>query len=212
MNLSGDAASQAIEEIKDISLATAMSEDEGINNLEKTEALNPENENEYVSIENFDPNLISQSSVHYEQKGASIRDLRLVNAQGSQVNTLQMGKKYTYQYHVDFYEDAQNVAFGMVIKTVNGVDISGMTTTLKKQPPIKHVSKNQTAKLSYQFICNFMPGTYFINAGVVQEIDHERQFMHRILDGLIFQVNSETELEPVGLVNLQTKPPIIKFL
>lgn len=207
MNLSGDAASLALSEIKNISLETAMSEDANIKDISKSVSQIEDDS----SLEAYDPNLVSQSRIDYEQKGASIRDLCLVNAQGKQVNTLQMGYKYTYQYHVDFSEDCQNVAFGMLIKTVNGVVLSGDTTTFKKQPPLKHVNKNQTAKLSFEFTCNLMPGTYFFNAGVVQEIDHERQFMHRILDGLIFQVTSETELEPVGLVSLQTRAPIVEL-
>lgn len=44
-----------------------------------------------------------------------------------------------------------------------------------------------------------------MNAGVVHEVDHEVDFMHRILDGAIFQVAYETGLEAVDLVDLQTR-------
>lgn len=213
MNLSGDAASLALSEIKSISLATAMSEDD--NNTDQ-ETQDNKQENKEVelasSLERFDPNLISQSRLDYEKKGATIRDLCILNAQGDKANTLEMGRNYTYQYHVDFNMDAQNVAFGMLIKTVNGVELCGAKITYKKQNSLKHVLKNKTARLSFEFTCNLMPGTYFINAGVEQEVDHERQFMHRILDGLIFQVTSEEEVETVGLVNLQTQPPKVELL
>ena len=208
MNLSGDAASQALSEIKGISLATAMAEDENINAQKKQEgdSERTHHDEQVASLETFDPNLVSQSRVDYEQKGALIRDLCIANAVGEKVNTLQMGRTYTYKYSVDFRVNAINVAFGMLIKTVNGVELSGATTTFKDEPPLKKVQKNQTAKLSFKFKCDLMPGTYFVNAGVVQEINHERQFMHRILDGLIFQVSSEEDVETVGLVDLQAQP------
>ena len=46
----------------------------------------------------------------------------------------------------------------------------------------------------------------------MHEIDHERNFMHRVLDGLIFQVTSEIELEAVGLVDLHTQSPRVDFV
>jgi len=211
MNLSGDGAQLARSEIKAIKHETAMAEDIETPEDEHIEgSINQTSPN--VSLEFFDPNLVSQSRVDYEQKGARIRDLCILNAHGENVNTLQMGRKYTYQYHVDFSLDAKNVAFGMLIKTVNGVELSGATTTFKKDLPLRHVRKNETARLSFEFMCNLMPGTYFVNAGIVHEIDHERHFMHRILDGLIFQVACETELEAVGLVDLHTRSPSVEFV
>ena len=211
MNLSGDSAELARSEIKQISVVTAMSEEIGEQKNDETKNSINQVEPE-TSLEFFDPNLVSQSLVSYEQKGAYIRDLCILNSRGNKVNTLLMGRKYTYQYHVDFTADAENVAFGMLIKTVNGVELSGVTTTFKKDLPLKHVRKNETVRLSFEFNCNLMPGTYFVNAGVVHEIDHERNFMHRVLDGLIFQVTSEIELEAVGLVDLHTQSPRVDFV
>jgi len=138
--------------------------------------------------------------------------LVILNSKGDQVNTLQIGHKYTYQYHVDFTMQAKNVAFGMLIKTVNGIELSGARTLDNETLLIKQVKENDTARVSYEFSCNLLPGTYFINAGVVHEVDHEVHFMHRILDGALFQVAYETNLEAVGLVDLQTRSPIVELL
>lgn len=211
MNLSGDGAKLARSEIKKITLTTAMSEEiDYQKNNETKDATNQVDAES--SLEFFDPNLVSQSLVEYERKGAYIHNLRILNSRGDKVNTLLMGRKYTYQYNVNFEVEAKNVAFGMLIKTVNGVVLSGATTTFNKELPLKHVHGDERAHLTFEFVCHLMPGTYFVNAGVVHEIDHQRHFMHRILDGLIFQVAAEIEIEPVGLVDLRTQAPNIQFL
>lgn len=211
MNLSGSDAELARSEIKQISLATAMSAD--IQSQERNNIVDADNKiYQESSLEAFDPNLVSQSRVDYEQKGACIDDLRIMNLQGEVVNTLQIGHKYHYNYKVDFTMEAKNIGFGMLIKTVNGVELSGATTALKDHLLLKHVKKGQTAHVSFEFVCKLLPGTYFMNAGVVHEIDHEVHFMHRILDGSIFQVAYEADLEAVGLVDLQTRPAKIKLI
>jgi len=210
MNLSGDEAQKARSEIKAIKTSTAMSDEKSVTESERIHVEEKPNEQDF-SLESFDPNLISQSRVDYEQKGALIRDLIILNSKGNQVNTLQIGNIYTYQYHVDFKMQANNVAFGMLIKTVNGIELSGARTLDNEALLIKQVNKNDTAHVSFEFSCNLLPGTYFINAGVVHEVDHEVLFMHRILDGAIFQVAYEKGLEAVGLVNLQTGTPIVSL-
>lgn len=211
MNLSGAEAQSARSEIKAIETSIAMSDEPSVTDDESTDSEEQENEEDY-SLEAFDPNLVSQSRVDYEQQGALIRDLVILNSKGDQVNTLQIGNKYTYQYDVDFKMQAKNVAFGMLIKTVNGVELSGARTTENEALWVKHVKENDTARVSYEFSCDLLPGTYFINAGVVHTVNHELHFMHRILDGVIFQVAFETGLEAAGLVNLQTRSPKIDFL
>lgn len=205
MNLSGDNAKLAREEIKTIDPALALQEADEAPQSSKSET--KKLQDAHVSLEAYDPNLVSQSRVEYETRGAKIKDLKIINSRHQQVNTLEMGREYTYTYKVHFSEDLEKVGFGMLIKTVNGVELSGGTTTRDKTLHLAKVKAGQIVEVSFKFICNLSPGTYFVNAGTSAEVDYERTFMHRILDGLIFHVAHETNMTSTGLVNLLVGPP-----
>ncbi len=207
MNLTGDNAKMARESIKSIDPKLVLENDELAETKEglDTDAKVP-------MLEAYDPNLKSQSRVEYDSLGAKIRDLKILNSRRQQVNTLEMGREYTYTYMVDFTQTVEKVGFGMLIKTVNGVEISGGTTARDETLQLAQIKDGQTIEVSFKFMCNLAPGTYFVNAGCSVEIAYERTFIHRILDGIMFQVAHEENLRATGLVNLQTEPPQTSFV
>jgi len=142
----------------------------------------------------FDPNLKSESMVEYESKGARVRDLRILAPSGRQVNVLKMGLRYTYEYIVDFHEDAEQVVFGMLIKAINGADLAGASTNRHKELKIDIVKAGETMKVTFEFECRLMPNTYFGNAGTIGIIDGKEGYLHRILDFISFRVMPGSEL------------------
>lgn len=214
MNLTDENAAAAREEIKALQNEVDPSpDDDEDTSQEDSVATNTAEEREAeTSLESFDPNLISQSTVIYESKGATIRDLKIINSRRKPVNTLEMGREYTYRYTVDFAQNATRVGFGMLIKTVNGVQLSGGTTSLDENLQIKQVKAGQTIEVSFKFICNLAPGTYFSNAGCMADIDGEQNYLHRILDGLTFHVAFEKNVTATGLVNLLSETPQTSFV
>lgn len=162
-----------------------------------------------VSLEGFDKELVPQSRVEYESHGAAIRDPRLLNAQGAQVNILEMDRRYTYEYFVDFSMEAHDVGFGMLVNTTSGFGIAGATTAHSRVLRTRHIKAGSTLRIRFEFSCRFLPGTYFLNAGVLGTTDGQSRYLHRILDALIFRVAPVEELVATTLVDLDFRPEVV---
>ena len=161
-----------------------------------------------ASLEGYDPSLTPKSRVDYESHGATIRDLCLRNARGERVNILEMGRRYTYEYFVDFSADATEVGFGMLIKTTSGFGIGGATTAYSRSLKKSRVGTGSTVQVRFEFDCRLLPGTYFLNAGVSGAGDGNVRFLHRVLDGLAFRVAPAPELIATELVDFDIRPTI----
>jgi lipopolysaccharide transport system ATP-binding protein len=140
------------------------------------------------SLEQFDAQLVSQGRVVYESRGAQIRDARLLNSKKELVNTLQTGRRYIYEYHVDFTRDCVNVAFGMGILTISGFSLGGSNTIFTKERQIREVTAGQVFLVRFEFQCDLLPGSYVINSGVLGTTNDETHYLHRVIDALIFRV------------------------
>lgn len=206
MNLSGEDAKSVRAEIKALGIANDVQADSDNVSVPNTE---DEKIEEVVSLESYNPSLVPQSTVNYETQGATIGEPRILNAKGEQVNILQMGKAYRYVYPVSFDVAAQKVGFGMLIKTLGGLEIAGGTTSRTQHLLTDTVFPGNHMEVSFPFICNFVPGTYFCNSGVSGEINGDRQFLHRILDAVMFQVAIEAEIFATGVVDVLTGPPTV---
>jgi lipopolysaccharide transport system ATP-binding protein len=161
----------------------------------------------------FTPDFTSQSRVEYDEEGARIENMRIVDEQGRQVNQLHMGRNYTLHYDVSFSRPATDVGFGMLIKSVGGTEIAGGTTSRSAARRLDAVSPGQRAHAAFPFECRFVSGTYFVNAGVTREDPIEGMvFMHRVLDGLIFRVPPRADdVFATGMVDVLSAPPRINM-
>ncbi|MET3597481.1 lipopolysaccharide transport system ATP-binding protein [Mesorhizobium shonense] len=149
-----------------------------------------------------DPSLTSQSRVEYESQGAEISRLRIIASDGREVNVLEHGQKYTYQYDVLFVEDVYNFGFGMLINTTSGLGIAGMGKGTSGSPAIKKVNRGSVVEVSIDFVANLLPGIYFLNAGITGDTSGGGGFVHRIIDGVAFRIAPVADLEATGLVDL----------
>ena len=157
--------------------------------------------------ERFDPALQSQSMVEYESRGARILDPHLVNERGERVNVLAPGRPYRYRYRVEFDADARHVHFGMMIKSVTGVELFGMTTHPVGEG-VEFVAAGDAVAVEFRFDSSLLPGTYFMNAGVNGHAgDVEGTFLHRMLDVLAFRVElNATNRMKAGFYDLAREP------
>lgn len=156
--------------------------------------------------EHFDPKLVSESRVDYESHGARIRDLRLLNAEGRYVNVLEMGRRYTYEYFVDFEVDATKVGYGMMVNTVSGLSIGGIGTGNSDEHRLAAVENGSTIHVRLNFDARLLPGTYFLNAGVTGTTAVTAGFLHRIVDAVAFRIAPAGGLAATGLVDLAIAP------
>jgi len=150
----------------------------------------------------FDPSLMPESTVRYEPQGAHIDSPKIFAESGNVVNCLRKGKTYRYTYNVRFESTATNVRFGMLIKTMTGIELGGVASAPSPSEAIPLVASGSSVNVEFQFRCALNPGTYFLNSGVVTSHNGEAEtFLHRILDIHMFKVLPLNKNTSVGTVD-----------
>ena len=149
----------------------------------------------------LNPQLESKSKVEYRNYDVDIVDVHVEDLNGEKVNVLVMHRPYFYIYEVVFNLDAENVGFGMRIKSEKGLHISGAATHLIDRC-VKEARRGDRFLVKWRFDCNLLPGTYFTNAGVVRMQDGKSEFLNRIVDAVAFQVQPVPKLMNDGLTCL----------
>ncbi|MBC2655638.1 ABC transporter ATP-binding protein [Pseudomonas sp. MSSRFD41] len=149
----------------------------------------------------FDPHLQPKSTINYEERGALISRPQLFNLSGNKVNCLQNGEFYFFKYNVQFTSDATNVLFGMLIKTISGVELGGAVSASSLRKALPYASTGSNYQVEFRFQCNLNPGLYFVNAGVYGIRNGEEVYLHRILDACMFRVQPRVDCLISGLVD-----------
>lgn len=159
----------------------------------------------------YDRDLVSQSTVVLEERGASIRDVRITTLHGDPVNVLRLGRRYVFEYQVDFSVDTRDVGFGMFVRTVSGLHISGAQTRHDKTMVVTQVRAGSTSRVRYEFTCVLRPGTYFLGAGVVGSASSPGMLMARVIDAVAARVASEAILISTDYIDMSPVPQIETF-
>lgn len=149
----------------------------------------------------FDATLLPKSSIAYESKGVIIKNIRITNNIGREVNVLNQGREYTYSYEVEFLKKMENVQFGMLIKTINGIELGGgafpsFTKYIDNIAPGKK-------QVSWKFKASMNEGVYFTNAGLIAYSGNDLDYSHRLIDAYGFRVmrNNNMSTAYVDFVN-----------
>jgi homopolymeric O-antigen transport system ATP-binding protein len=135
----------------------------------------------------FDPALVPASTVHYETRGADIFAAQLLTPDQQRVNMLIPKQRYVWQYRVRFDRDCEQVRCGMLIKTVSGLELGGVSVALPRLG-ISHVSAGTLLTVEFAFQANLAAGTYFLNAGVLGFVDGTEVFLDRKVDLGVFKI------------------------
>ena len=158
--------------------------------------------------ETYDPNLNPQSTISYASCGALIETPHITTIEERRVNYLIRRQEYIYTYSVKFLEESYGVRFGMVIKTIEGLELGGAASHTKDNP-IEYIGKGKEFQVKFRFRCLLQPGTYFLNAGVLGMLDNSEGFLHRLVDAAMFKVHpEETDTSRSGFVDFYIKPQI----
>lgn len=154
----------------------------------------------------FDPNLKPSSTIEYESHGAHIETAMVLTIAGEQVNNLIRGKSYRYACTVRFTKNVSNVRFGMLIKTLSGVELGGAISASSQQSSINSITADSTYRVEFQFRCALNAGTYFMNAGVIGEINGSETYLHRLIDIAMFRVLPDTNNLATGIIDFDCYP------
>ena len=136
----------------------------------------------------------------YESNGARILTPRILDMEGQSVSNLIMGRDYCYSYDVAFDRDAENVRFGMMIKTQSGLEVGG-TVSNSVDNGLSPIKKGSVLRLEFIFKCQLTPNVYFFNAGVQSMQNSTNVFLHRVVDAVMFRVMPVKGLLATGLVD-----------
>ncbi len=158
--------------------------------------------------ESFDPYLKPSSTIEYEAHGAYIKAPAILTLAGEQVNNLVRGKIYRYTYTVRFTTSASNVRFGMLIKTTNGVELGGAVSASSGIDSLAYVEAGSHYQVEFRFCCALNTGTYFLNAGVVGDLNGSETFLHRLIDIAMFRVLPNSNNLATGIVDFGCYPEI----
>jgi lipopolysaccharide transport system ATP-binding protein len=153
----------------------------------------------------FDTDLMSQSTVVYEARGAQITVPRLLDESGQRVNCLQSGGRYAFVYDVRFDEACFDVRLHMLIKRISGVELGGGV-----DPPVAEsgfaFDAGATRTMRFDFDCQLLHGVYFLNCGIT---GNGGQQLHRIVDALMFRVLPTAKATVFGVVNFGCSPRLL---
>ncbi|WP_119717229.1 ABC transporter ATP-binding protein [Cognatilysobacter tabacisoli] len=155
----------------------------------------------------FDPGLVPRSTVVYPSLGCAIEDPHLQSLEGRRVNVLQAGREYVYAYRAHFDAAAVAVRFGMMIKTVTGVELGGAASA-PEVAPHAYFAGGQSVAVRFRFRAMLAPGTYFLNAGVVGLLGEQEQYLCRYVDIAMFRVGPVSDGMATGMVDFGITPEI----
>lgn len=154
----------------------------------------------------FDSGLVPETTTVYPIQGAEIEVINIYNCNGQLVNVLQPGGKYQFVVSGRFLVDFVGVYFGIHIKSIAGVVITGQQYP-EEGSYLEHVVAGQSFKISFAFQMNLLPGVYFVGGGIWSR--QEPNCAHRILDALMFRVTQSQKLKSFGYVDLLADDPTL---
>jgi len=158
--------------------------------------------------ERFDSGLKPTSTIEYASNGALIEAVEIRTLGDRRVNHLVRGREYRYMYSVRFQEAASNVRFGMMIKTLNGIELGGAVSSPANRIALDRVAAGAVYKVEFRFTCSLNAGLYFLNAGVAGAINGEESYLHRLVDVSMFRVQSSEQDLATGIVDFNCYPEI----
>lgn len=170
--------------------------------------LQPTNTQEELA-DSFDPSLEPVSTIFYESYGAVIQDAALYTLAGERVNNISRNKTYRYRYRVEFDRPASNVRFGMLIKTTTGIELGGAASAASNRTSLPFVTAGSSFVIEFEFTCRLNAGVYFLNAGVVGDLNGSETYLHRLVDVAMFRVMSETDNLATGVVDFSCSPRVV---
>jgi len=125
------------------------------------------------------------------------------------VNQLARSGRYRYCYRVSFRRKATRVRFGMMFKTIAGVELGGAVSAAAGSPASLSVAEGDVFDVAFEFDCRLLAGTYFLNCGLVGVTDGEETYLHRVVDAVAFRVLPEAGETSTGTVDMGCRATVV---
>lgn len=155
----------------------------------------------------YDPGFVPQNTLSYISRGAKIFDPKILTVEKVQVNHLIGRKTYIYTYSVTFFKAVHKVRFGMLVKTVSGLELGGISCPGESQN-LEYIEPGNTVTVRFKFHCCLNPGVYFLNAGVSGIVDGTFTYLARYIDIAMFRVQPDPDSLASGTIDLSIEPSL----
>lgn len=143
------------------------------------------------------------SEFRYGTGEAEIVDCQILDDKGEKTSILNMGKEYTVKYNVHFKKDVKEPIFGMMVKTLKGIEVFG-TNTLYEGIPVGPARKGSGLTAEFKFIARLHQGAYALTIGVAESTPSSINALDRRCDIAVFRVLGNRK-QWVGLVDMDIK-------
>lgn len=190
--------SQALLHSQAKAASSHSSESRKLNKIQNSERPTPD---ETEPRDWFDPYIPEPEGAIYGNGQVRVTEYGMYNQQDERVNILIAGRTYRWAYVVQFEEDAYNVHFGLMLKTIDGLDVAGVAS-FHHQPKIKYIPAHSVLEVSFWIKLNVVPGTYFLNVGIGGDVDDEPTYLQRHVDICMIKVLPRDERETHGIAYL----------
>ncbi|HEU5099942.1 MAG TPA: ABC transporter ATP-binding protein [Roseiflexaceae bacterium] len=165
----------------------AIGAEEAIARISASQASDSQNGPADLPVANraiLDPNVPATAELTYGGGQAEIFDCGMYNLDGQPVNVLVTGQTYTWRYRVRFLENAWNLNFGMMLRTVDGIAVAAINSAAEGHR-YERYEQGSIVEVRFELRMNIATGIYYTEAGVVGETatgTGEGGFLQRRLD------------------------------
>lgn len=158
---------------------------------------------EPIHVRWFDGAMAKHVGIEYESNGAKISNVSILDASNRIVNVLQKGHVYRLHYRVHFVSALRGVFFSGMIKTAQGIHISGVKTAVNchDEAALSHEAGDDTV-VDFSFHCLLNEGMYSVNAAVFAELEGREAFAARLVDAILFKVVDQSSVAAAGIMDL----------
>lgn len=139
------------------------------------------------------------SCQRYDANGGEIIDWSLTDISGRRVNVVPSGFTGKVRLRVRFDRAASDVVFGFHVKTINGIELAGLSHPAFNEKGIA-ISNGDALEVEWNVRVPFSPSTYFFTFGV--RALSEPDFIHRVVDGLTLKVLEKSNPSAFGLFDI----------
>jgi len=165
----------------------------------------------------FDPELLPESTEIYPEHGARIKDARIVDLNGNQLNVIPFCQDFALIFDYEAHEDLAGITLACHIANHTGQRMTGQS--LRPHTPgladsgqamPLPIPAGTSWSCCFRFRGGLWPGLYFIGGGIIKDDQHGRNFLHRVVDYRTLKVIETTHINVIGICNLQLSPPEIR--
>lgn len=123
---------------------------------------------------------------------AEIVSVRLLDAQGSEIQTIQSSERCNIALQIKFYDDIEKPVYAVTIKNLQGLDVYGTNSYLQGLP-FESRSAGEVVEICFDIQVSLLAGDYYISLGCVAFTVEDIIPLDRRYDYLLLKVLSNTK-------------------